>query len=233
MTSSKSLRSHWKWPTLMYFLSRLTALTSVICEVISLNIRSKVNCDALVRILLVCGYLAMALSTALIALRIIAIWNRKRSIMFIVGTAFVINVAFLLYGCITDERIWEPVETNLSTGAAMVPDRSPLLCPLCGPYIPESNDAMNLMFQTPLYVAMTICATRMHRGLYEYANPNQPVINYCQSAKINNRSGTLSCDPGDTMNTTNYNGRLVPLVHITRTIECDNPTSASPSLEAV
>ncbi|OBZ76245.1 hypothetical protein A0H81_02950 [Grifola frondosa] len=32
------------------------------------------------------------------------------------------------------------------------------------------NDAINRLWQTPFFVAMTICAARMHRGLFEHAN---------------------------------------------------------------
>ncbi|OBZ67840.1 hypothetical protein A0H81_12324 [Grifola frondosa] len=37
------------------------------------------------------------------------------------------------------------------------------------------SDAMNMMLQVPLCIAMSICATRMHRGLYEYAHPDEVI----------------------------------------------------------
>ncbi|OBZ67682.1 hypothetical protein A0H81_12356 [Grifola frondosa] len=40
------------------------------------------------------------------------------------------------------------------------------------------SDAMNMMLDVPLCLAMSICATRMHRGLYEYTHPDEAIRRY-------------------------------------------------------
>ncbi|OBZ76360.1 hypothetical protein A0H81_02912 [Grifola frondosa] len=53
-------------------------------------------------------------------------------------------------------------------------------------FVLDLNAPMNMLFETPLYVAMTISATRMHRGLHEYANPSQFAVNVSHSSKSHN-----------------------------------------------
>ncbi|GBE80634.1 hypothetical protein BKA93DRAFT_829063 [Sparassis latifolia] len=46
------------------------------------------------------------------------------------------------------------------------------------------NDPMNLMLQTPTYVVMAICATRMHRGLYEFAHSGHIMATVTQQSRF-------------------------------------------------
>ncbi|OBZ75312.1 hypothetical protein A0H81_04978 [Grifola frondosa] len=105
-------RANWRWPTLIYVISRLSLLVTVICKFITFNVKNEVNCNALARIVIAFGYFAMVLSSLLIALRmnVIAIWNWKLPITFFVIITALVNTVFLFYGLIYDRgSIWNPI----------------------------------------------------------------------------------------------------------------------------
>ncbi|OBZ67866.1 hypothetical protein A0H81_12271 [Grifola frondosa] len=83
------------------------------------------------------------------------------------------------------------------------------------------NDAMNMLFQTPVSVSMTICSTRMHRSLYEFANSGQVVVDV-------NLGGSCRTSQSTAVRRS-PNGGLVPMVHITRTVETDTVKTSQAS----
>ncbi|KAF8259728.1 hypothetical protein EI94DRAFT_997400 [Lactarius quietus] len=45
------------------------------------------------------------------------------------------------------------------------------------------NDPFNLMFQTPVLIVMTIGATRMHRSLADFADPDPEAFDVCPTRR--------------------------------------------------
>ncbi|OBZ65988.1 hypothetical protein A0H81_14019 [Grifola frondosa] len=79
------------------------------------------------------------------------------------------------------------------------------------------NDNMNLLFQSPLTIAMTICATRMHRGLYEYIHPDHVMINIVQPLNSPSSTSTPRRSTSD---------KFAPVIHGARVVESDNMKKA-------
>ncbi|OBZ65998.1 hypothetical protein A0H81_14033 [Grifola frondosa] len=212
-----------RWPTILYIFSRLAALVTVFLQFLGLNLvlESPFNCDALSLAIVMFAYLSMLLSSALIALRIIAIWNRKIPVVLFASVAFLANFACLLYGIILNNgSVLKPAATvcmdmdavrdKLNIIVAFVTDVLMLIVMMIGIWrmrgsgslwrvvyyqgiiwllfavlcyssliiliLLHLDEALYSLFPVPLAVAMTICATRMHRGLYEYANPNKTEV---------------------------------------------------------
>ncbi|KAH9981974.1 hypothetical protein BJV74DRAFT_887218 [Russula compacta] len=57
---------------------------------------------------LISGYVAIAASSLLIVLRIIAIWNRKRVIVVIALVTWVANLSIVIYGVVELRSMWVP-----------------------------------------------------------------------------------------------------------------------------
>ncbi|OBZ76866.1 hypothetical protein A0H81_02927 [Grifola frondosa] len=245
----------WKWPTLLYLLTRLSTLITVICLFISINVKRELDCNASIHVILGFGYFAMALSSCLIAFRIAGIWNRRPSIVIFVTVAVFVNTAFFIYALITNGgSVWVPeakacielhtVRNRLNTIVAFATDVLMLIVMLVGIWVKRAsgglyrlvyrqgiiwflvaiifyvplvvlvtlnlNDAMNVLFQMPVCIAMTLCATRMHRGLYEYANTTHVVAEISESTQFNSISYPVDAPSNlTTENTT----PAVPIVH--------------------
>ncbi|OBZ76359.1 hypothetical protein A0H81_02915 [Grifola frondosa] len=103
-------RLEFRSPTILYILSRLTALATVICLFYYLNIKSEISfCDAMSRAIVDLGYSAIVLSSALMALRVVAIWNRDRRVILFAAVVIILDAVFLLHGLITDGgATWDP-----------------------------------------------------------------------------------------------------------------------------
>ncbi|OBZ76867.1 hypothetical protein A0H81_02926 [Grifola frondosa] len=199
-------RREWRWPTLVYLLNRCATLATVVCEFVGLNLKSKFNCDYWVHSILSLGYIAIGLSSILLALRVMAVWNRNLSVVVLITALLMINMAVSTYALIhiqdgdpaamlssdtnpeiskclfihanrhvnrslPSSRIRKPWDNALPSRNHLVSGCHTILCASLGSYIIKSERATDVMFQLPVCIALTICATRMHRGLYEHANP--------------------------------------------------------------
>ncbi|OBZ76990.1 hypothetical protein A0H81_03421 [Grifola frondosa] len=86
------------------------------------------------------------------------------------------------------------------------------------------NDAMNLLFQLPLCMAMTICSTRMYRSLYEYTNPGQFTIHASEPLNFAAGANTSQSESGANGGTF---GDVTLMVQTEKTARNDVKTTAS------
>jgi len=88
-------RNH-NWTIWIYATTRVATLFVVILNLLSIWITTQwqYNCTAALIGQLFVGYLAVASSSLLIALRVIAIWNRKRMVLMLSSGAWVTSVIF-------------------------------------------------------------------------------------------------------------------------------------------
>ncbi|OBZ76251.1 hypothetical protein A0H81_02958 [Grifola frondosa] len=88
----------WKWPMLICILCRFFMLIYVILMLVGLNTTTELNCQVALRIILFLNYLCLALSSLLIVLRVIAIWNRNKYVIAFVTLVYCTDIAGLIYG---------------------------------------------------------------------------------------------------------------------------------------
>ncbi|OBZ65986.1 hypothetical protein A0H81_14022 [Grifola frondosa] len=251
-------REEWRWPTLLYFLSRLTTFVFAIFQFVTYNLKSEFDCNALIQTLVVFAYFPMGFSSALIGLRIVAIFNRKVLVVIFVTAAVCTNIALFIYGVIVfGNSFWDPetmscvvtgtVKNRLNIVVTFTLDVMMLIVMLIGiwrvrgsgslwrlvyrqgliwlfiavlAYVPpivllslNLNDDMNLLFQSPLTIAMWGIIVFCNRGLYEHAHPDHIMINVVQP---------LSSSPSTSNPRRGTGNNLVPMVQITRVVENDN-----------
>ncbi|KAH9956520.1 hypothetical protein BC827DRAFT_752320 [Russula dissimulans] len=94
-------RRPFRWPTLLiYSVTRLATLMSAVFALINTNAKGHYNCEAVAVFTLSFGYMAFAGGTFLIVLRMIAIWNKRKSIIAIAAIILGTYVAFLIQGIV-------------------------------------------------------------------------------------------------------------------------------------
>jgi len=99
-------KREFKWTFVLYFLSRIGALGSMICNLIGSNITHRINCQLWNICYLTLGYTAFACASVLIALRVIAIWGPNRFVATIAITTCLTNIGLLIYGVATLHSTW-------------------------------------------------------------------------------------------------------------------------------
>ncbi|KAH9985894.1 hypothetical protein BJV74DRAFT_548942 [Russula compacta] len=87
-----------RWTIWLYSLTRLACLGCVILIFVGLDVSTPYNCQAWVVSGLSLGYVTIAVSSLLIILRIIAIWNKNRVVVAISTGVWVTNVSFIIRG---------------------------------------------------------------------------------------------------------------------------------------
>ncbi|OBZ76247.1 hypothetical protein A0H81_02956 [Grifola frondosa] len=239
----------WKWPMLICILCRVCMLISVILVIIGLDITTQVNCQVGLRAILFLDYLCLVLSSLLIVIRVIAIWNWNQYVIAVVTLVYCADIAGMIYGNVMGvDSAWDPVthscqqlndSNNKATmGIAFDSDILLLILTFVGVwrqrgsgrlwkfiyrqgviwiiiatifYIPnvvliclELNAMTNLMFSTPVYVALTICATRMQMSLYEHTSTD-----YIHASEASNDKGSMKFAQNPAVRTTVHNEATV------------------------
>ncbi|OCH88021.1 hypothetical protein OBBRIDRAFT_735214 [Obba rivulosa] len=93
-------QTRWKWPMGVYLTCRYAALFCGICELVFFNLTVEFNC--------ILGYMVLELSSILITLRAIAIWQRNKYVMAIMILLLLVNAAFLIHE-------WDPSDLSCAT----------------------------------------------------------------------------------------------------------------------
>ncbi|KAF8496138.1 hypothetical protein F5888DRAFT_1804280 [Russula emetica] len=129
-------RRPYRWTIWIYSLIRVATLATVALNIFSLDATTRINCQVCHAIRLrpyarfliawflkvaanlqfIFAYLALATSSLLIVLRIIAIWDRKKVIVAFATGVWGINVAFLIQGKFLPPSVWgdrEPYSNGL------------------------------------------------------------------------------------------------------------------------
>ncbi|KAH9956517.1 hypothetical protein BC827DRAFT_1385966 [Russula dissimulans] len=94
-------RRPFRWPAfLIYSVTRLATLMSIVFALFNLNAKGHYNCEAVAVFTLGFGYIAFSGGSFLILLRMIAIWNKRKSIIAIAAIMWGTYVAFLIQGIV-------------------------------------------------------------------------------------------------------------------------------------
>ncbi|KAH9170728.1 hypothetical protein EDB89DRAFT_1250978 [Lactarius sanguifluus] len=101
-------RRKFRWTLLLYSLSRLAALGTAICNIVGYNVTHQINCQQWILWSLITGYTSFACASALISLRVVAIWGRNYLVMGVTIGMWLTNVGFLLYGLVRIRSAWSP-----------------------------------------------------------------------------------------------------------------------------
>ncbi|KAI0270600.1 hypothetical protein BC834DRAFT_967354 [Gloeopeniophorella convolvens] len=98
----------YRWTMVLYSLSRLGALGNVFCNLIGFNVTHEINCQQWIIWNLILAYVSFGCASALIALRVVAIWHHNRVVMALTSGMWLTNIGFLIYGVATVRAVWSP-----------------------------------------------------------------------------------------------------------------------------
>ncbi|KAH9968291.1 hypothetical protein BJV74DRAFT_868632 [Russula compacta] len=127
------LRTIW-----IYSFTRLATLMATILNLFVIDVTIPINCQVWVIFNFAFGYGTFALSSLLIVLRVVAIWNKNRAVVVLAVSVWSINLLFLIRGKLylpsRQSSCGSPsIESNRATVISMlVTDFVLLLIMLCG-----------------------------------------------------------------------------------------------------
>ncbi|KAI9436302.1 hypothetical protein H4582DRAFT_2130152 [Lactarius indigo] len=199
----------------LYLGARWCPLFCVITILVGFDSANQINCQAFVIFVFSFSHLSSASASALIVLRIAAIWGLSKIVISIAAAAWLANTGALIHSITVLHGTWSggicqvpnSSETKTNLLVSFVTDLVLLTLMLVGLLRWESsrqkggiwwllytqglawmilftmaeapiivfilfnlNDPMNLMFQLPTLVTMTIGASRVYRGLSDYVH---------------------------------------------------------------
>ncbi|KAH8978712.1 hypothetical protein EDB92DRAFT_1908333 [Lactarius akahatsu] len=106
-------RRKFRWTLLLYSFSRLGALGTAICNIVGFNVTHEINCQQWVLWSLITAYTSVTCASALITLRVVAIWGRNYLVVGLTIGLWLTNLGFLLFGivmvCLEDRSPWSPI----------------------------------------------------------------------------------------------------------------------------
>ncbi|KAI9436253.1 hypothetical protein H4582DRAFT_464548 [Lactarius indigo] len=241
-TGKRKFRSSF----LLYLGTRWLPVFVVIGTLVEFIPTNRINCQAFVISIFLFSFLSMMSASALIVLRIAAIWGLNKIAISIASATWLANTASLIHRLAV-------VRSTRSGGVCQITDSSGMKSNILVTFITDFvllvlmligllrwenarqrggvwwllytqdlawmitvvvaqapvtvfvllnlNDPMNVMFQVPAFVTLTICASRMYRGLADYFLNNE--ANVHTSAKLSKpmrflapRSGQSSLELG-------------------------------------
>ncbi|KAI5894160.1 uncharacterized protein SCHCODRAFT_01080613 [Schizophyllum commune H4-8] len=102
-------RRKFRWPlVLFFFLSRYCIILSFIGLIVSMSVRTEVNCRALYTFNSWAGNMTLLSSSTSLMLRTIALWERKLLVVVLLGILCVAHWAVLWRGMFIVESTWNP-----------------------------------------------------------------------------------------------------------------------------
>jgi hypothetical protein len=105
-------RRTYRWSIWLYSGCRISALLAIITIFVGFNVTTPINCRAWLVMVFFFAYSAFVFASALIVLRIVAIWERSWFPCTIAIVAWLINIACYIHNMTWSEAIWD---TELST----------------------------------------------------------------------------------------------------------------------
>ncbi|KAH9968292.1 hypothetical protein BJV74DRAFT_889934 [Russula compacta] len=105
----------YRWTIWIYSITRLATLMAVILNLVILNIMTQINCQVLVKFTFAFAYIAFSLSSFLIVLRIIAIWNKNKAVLALTVSLWLTDVSFLIRGITQVRSVWVPAQYSCSS----------------------------------------------------------------------------------------------------------------------
>ncbi|KAH9970977.1 hypothetical protein BGW80DRAFT_519615 [Lactifluus volemus] len=112
-------RRPWKWPYFVYIATRTLTLMCIIISLVIFDNTREVDCEALLRPLLVTAWLGGTSGTFLLTLRGIAIWGRNRGVVILNGFFWLVGLAASFYAITRGRSHWSS-ELRVCVMTAMV-----------------------------------------------------------------------------------------------------------------
>jgi len=205
----------------LYLGCRWCPLFVITVYLIGFDVSHEIDCQALVLMTFTFGYLSFLFSSALIILRICALWEYNKIVIAFASASWLANTASYIYSAVTSQGYWtgsicaiqHTEHTKISIFSTFITDLILLALMLIGVLrwqearrkggvwwllytqglvwvvvltvaevppvifiILDLNDPMNLMFLTTGLIIMSICASRMYRGLADHLMVNAPPV---------------------------------------------------------
>ncbi|KAH9043448.1 hypothetical protein EDB84DRAFT_878017 [Lactarius hengduanensis] len=185
------------WTSPLYLGSRWSSLSLVIVQFLALDSDGShaIDCQAVIVMVFVFAYLTLLFASALIALRVTALWEYNKIVVAIAFTSWLANVIIYVYSTAKSRGYWVEGEcviqhtfhSNISVFSTLASDFL-LVTLMLGlawvlvvalAEIPPAvfialnlNDPMNMVFQGVGLVIMSIGASRIYRGLVKFPSAN-------------------------------------------------------------
>ncbi|KAH9964976.1 hypothetical protein BC827DRAFT_903817 [Russula dissimulans] len=103
-------RRPYRWTIWIYSTVRLTTLMGVIIEFVTSIMAAPTNCKVWTIFQFGSGYMTFSLSSLLIILRIIAIWNKNKFVVAFAVAVWLTTASFFIYGITHLHSEWDPNE---------------------------------------------------------------------------------------------------------------------------
>ncbi|KAF8487453.1 hypothetical protein DFH94DRAFT_27877 [Russula ochroleuca] len=97
-----------KWTIWIYSASRWTTLMAVILNIVGFDTTTKINCQVWITFMTFFAYLAFITASLLIALRVIAIWNKSKIVIAIAMGIWLTDISLFITGLIRMRATWSP-----------------------------------------------------------------------------------------------------------------------------
>ncbi|KAF8496189.1 hypothetical protein F5888DRAFT_414485 [Russula emetica] len=133
----------------IYSLTRFATLMAVILNMIGLDSKTKINCQAWATMDVFFACFAFGSASLLVVFRIIAIWNKERIVVLIAMGLWLTDVAFLINGTVQIRCVWSD-ESNS--------------CVLLNPQSNELNIISSLVTDVVLLLIMVVGLLRLRIG---------------------------------------------------------------------
>jgi len=104
------IRGHrpYRWTIWLYSFTRVATLAAMITDMIGIDTSRPIHCQFWLTFTVATAYAAVATASLLIALRVIAIWNRNKIVYAIAMSAWMANVACIIHAVVRLRSIWSP-----------------------------------------------------------------------------------------------------------------------------
>ncbi|KAI0045883.1 hypothetical protein FA95DRAFT_78706 [Auriscalpium vulgare] len=142
-------RRSYRWSFWLYTGCRLMALAAVIAMLVGFDATSKLNCTIQVVCAFLFGYIAFFCASALVVLRVGALWEWNRPVMFIACLAWTANTAFAIRSAAITRGVW--IEASNT-------------CIVLHTETSKDNIITTLVTDTVLLVLMWLGLMRWHRA---------------------------------------------------------------------
>jgi len=98
----------YRWSIWLYSGCRLAALVAIIVIFVGFDATEPINCKVWLTSVYLFAYLAFVFASALIVLRIVAIWERNLIVTTVAVSAWLVTITFYMRNTIRADAVWSP-----------------------------------------------------------------------------------------------------------------------------
>lgn len=104
----------FRWTLIIYLLTRYATMGAMLCYMIGFNDTHEFDCVAWLKATYAFSYSSLALASALIGMRAVALWNRHWLVLTLNVIAWLVNVGFMIFGITraSNETVWDPISNS-------------------------------------------------------------------------------------------------------------------------